>query len=324
MKNAITRTLIILLLTAVSVAKGQESFPLAPPEAEWYYEYQQMTDQGYVKISIVCDTLIDGYRCQKLQKFRSGYSHPNGLHSGTFGYEYISRMNDSVLIYRNGGFHKLFDFGAEVGDSWTVVGMEGVCEEDYGTVRVVDKGIEVVNGVPLKYVTIKDDIDSYWGFSPTLQGAPSSTIKVVERIGPIGSYLLPEQKCWFDDAEGGPLRCYIDDELGELHYSSLNPERNCDYINENYQCVDQHNGNAISIVLTPNPTQDKVSIKIDSLDEHETYSLELVGIDGRLVIQKTSVSDDVTLDLSDLPSGVYVLNVKGNRVLHRQTLIKTE
>ena len=38
----------------------------------------------------------------------------------------------------------------------------------------------------------------------------------------------------------------------------------------------------------------------------------------------TISGNNATLDMGDLPSGVYVLNVKGNRVLHRQTIVKTE
>ena len=79
-----------------------------------------------------------------------------------------------------------------------------------------------------------------------------------------------------------------------------------------------------SVEVFPNPTQDKVSIKIDSLDEHVTYSLELIGIDGRVVMKETISGNNATLDMGDLPSGVYVLSVKGNRVLHRQTIVKTE
>ncbi|MBR4147493.1 MAG: T9SS type A sorting domain-containing protein, partial [Bacteroidales bacterium] len=52
--------------------------------------------------------------------------------------------------------------------------------------------------------------------------------------------------------------------------------------------------------------------------------IELTGADGRVIMQTTALGNNVTLDLDNLSPGIYVLSVKGNSFLHRQTVIKTE
>ena len=326
MKNTITKAFIVLLLAITGVAKAQ-TFEFAPLGTEWFYETQSMFSSGYIRMEAVKDTVVDGQDCIKLAREEYWHDHQlGGLHGGPRSPLFIAQKDDSVMVYQNGIFLKLFDFGAETGDTWVVPGQEGVCPENYGTVVVIDKGIETINGNPLRYVTVKDLPDSYWGFGNAMHGSLSEAVKIVERIGPIGSYFLPEQRCQFDYAEGGPLRCYIDDELGELHYSTLYPDRNCDYISDTYQSVDESES-SYGLKLFPNPTTDKLTINIEPAVEPETSSpvhIELTGADGRVIMQTTALGNNVTLDMDDLSPGIYVLSVKGNAFLHRQTIIKTE
>lgn len=323
-KNIMTHSLknvfffLLITLAPAGITKAQTS-KFAPLGAEWYYDYQEIMNQGYVKITVVSDTIIDGHVCQKLQKTRFGYGYYSGLYTHIIGYEYITQINDSIMIYRD-GFHKLFDFGAEVGDAWIVLGQNGLCEEDFGRVRVVGKGIETYNGLDLIYIQLVDETSSYWGFSPTLFGEPSDTIKVVEQIGPIGSYLLPEQKCLFDYAEGGPLRCYSDDELGELHLAGLHPERNCDYINETYQIVSEQNI-LDKVSVSPNPCKNKINVRFDvaNLDNCE---ITIFNVLGMMVYHGSfdRIASEITMD--GHPSGLYCLTIKCGCRVYSKTFIK--
>ena len=81
------------------------------------------------------------------------------------------------------------------------------------------------------------------------------------------------------------------------------------------------------VKVFPNPTSDKVFVNIEPAVEPETSSpvhVELTGADGRIVMQRTLLGNNVTLDMDNLSPGIYVLSVKGNSFLHRQTIIKTE
>lgn len=139
----------------------------------------------------------------------------------TIGNEYVTQANDSVKIYRYGEFRLLFDFGAAVGDAWTIYGSNNICPQLYGTVHVVEVGTDTIAGEVLKYVKILDEQESSWGYCPYPEpfGEPTRPIKIVEKIGPIGSYLLPSQRCMWDISEGGSLRCYIDDDFGYHNFS---------------------------------------------------------------------------------------------------------
>lgn len=302
--------IIILLLFLVSdynTILAQQSY-FAPIGAIWYYETQNMYSTGYIKMEVEKDTVINGFSCIKVtRKARWHDLLFDELKESPLPALFLAQINDSVIVLNNGTFYKLFDFGAEIGDTWTVIGREGLCEEDFGTVNVVDKGIEVINGTPLRYVTIQDDTYSYWGYGNTLYGNPSAAIKVVERIGPVGSYLLPEQKCLYDEAEGGPLRCYIDDELGELHLSSLYPERNCDYISEAYQSVgDDNTESALATVRTMANGLLHVEFSETLMGAKQIHIIDLMG---KVIYLTETIDTMLDIDFSGMPSGVYFVTV---------------
>ncbi len=302
----------LLMMAVFSTAKAQ-SVEFAPVGAEWYYGYQEIMETGYIKITAVNDTVIDSQPCVKLEKTRTGYGYYNGWFSRIIGYEYLTVSDDSVGLYRNGAFHKLFDFGAEIGDTWTVPGLIDICEESHGTVTVVDKGSELVNNISLRYLRIVDDINSYWGYSHYMHGEAQDTIKVFERIGPVGSYLLPMQKCEFDSGESGVLRCYSDNETGYFNFHTNYSDINCDYINEQYQSVDEKVGERTEI--RPNPTCGIFTITGSNLIQAKIYNTL-----GQYITAYTGNSSTITIDINKLPSGIYFVNItddKGRRCVKK-------
>ena len=95
----------------------------------------------------------------------------------------------------------------------------------------------------------------------------------------------------------------------------------CDFV---ITTIGENETNNGQVLLYPNPIQNKVSVKIESPVESESYNFELVDINGCIVMRKTAYGNNVTLDMDNLSPGIYVLSVKGNSFLHRQTVIKTE
>lgn len=317
MKQIITRLIVILLLAVAGTAKAQ-GINFAPIGAEWYYETQTMFTKGYIKMMAEKDTVIDGHACLKLA--REEYWHNlefGGLYGGPRPPLFLSQENDSVMVYQNGVFKLLFDFGAEINDTLTVAGREGRCPEDFGILRVVDKGIDTVNGLHLRYITVKDLPDSYWGYGGSIYGTLSGAVKIVERIGPRG-YMLPEQRCVFDDGEGGPLRCYIDDDLGELHFSTLHPERYCDYISETYQSVDETALNH-KLSVFPNPCTEKLCLNFGGMSNCEIMVFDYAG----KMVLRCSVNDKETeLDLGELPAGLYCVTANDGYKVSTNRVVK--
>ena len=298
------KPLLFLMLLLASMAKAQ-SFEFAPIGAEWYYETQGMFSRGYIKMVAEKDTVIDGYDCIKLAREEHWHNLEfGGLFSAPLPPLFLSQVGDTVTLYWNGAFYKLFDFGAEIGDTWNVAGSPGVCPEDYGTVVVVDKGVDTINGIPLRFVTTKDLPDSYWGFGGSMHGTLSGAVKIVERIGPMG-YMLPEQRCEFDNTEGGPLRCYIDDEVGELHFSTYFPDRYCDYISDTYQSVDNLEAND-RVSVFPNPCTEKLHLFFNEVSIHQ---ITVFDNTGRTVQGCNVKGKEAELNLGALTPGLYCVTV---------------
>ena len=302
MKRLFTTIAIIMLALAATA----QSSGFAPIGSEWYYEYQDMYRRGYVHIEAVSDTLIDDVKCTKLVKTVHGYDGflNHGLFSIFIGNEYVTQVNDSVRIYRNGDFHLLFDFGASVGDTWTLIG-DNTCEQSYGLAHVVAVGTDTISGNVLKYVMILDEQESSWGYCPTMGpfGEPLYPVKIVEKIGPIESYMLPNQRCMFDESEGGSLRCYIDDDLG---YNNFSPHHiNCGYINDQYQSIDDLNV-CSPLFVWPNPCSNNIHVVL----ENDTYSsVCLYDILGNKVYQSANIGKSLDIDMSTFHQGLYLLKV---------------
>ena len=119
---------------------------------------------------------------------------------------------------------------------------------------------------------------------------------VIERIGPIGVYLFPEDHWTFDANEGGYLRCYSDTEIGHVSYYW----NNCDYINPQYQNLPEEN-NTQTISIYPNPAKGRAVI-----EGLETSEVQFYNALGQMV---KTVRDTNEIDLSGLVEGVYLLRL---------------
>ena len=84
------------------------------------------------------------------------------------------------------------------------------------------------------------------------------------------------------------------------------------------------NGNC-PLNLFPNPTNNNIIITLGLFaGDSDLFTVELSSISGKIVLNESFRGNSTVLDMEDLPSGIYVLSVKGNAFLHRQTIIKTE
>jgi hypothetical protein len=78
------------------------------------------------------------------------------------------------------------------------------------------------------------------------------------------------------------------------------------------------------IVISPNPVYDNSNLKIES-NESITVELTLVDLAGKVVLNETVNITGVfnkIIDLSDHPSGTYILNVNTDKGLVTKKIIK--
>ena len=315
--TTIVRTTIILLLLAGGITIGKaQTHEFAPIGAEWYYSFQGHWIEGYVRIVSTTDTIINGINCRKLEKRRHSYSYEFEVYYEWYlGSEFVAQMGDSILLYRNSRFYTLFDFDAKVGDTWIIPGTIEDCDESYGITHVVGTGVEEIEGQSLKYVLVLDDPESSWGYGNSLMHVSNpDTIKIMECVGPIGSYLFPEQRCDFDYTEGGPLRCYSDDEIGLISYYN----GNCDYINPAFQSCEEDSDKGLTVF--PNPFQDQFTIHCD--DETVQW-VRVYDALGQLVLEKEWTENVTQINLSGYAPGVYHILLGGEQ-RYQSRIIRTQ
>lgn len=72
--------------------------------------------------------------------------------------------------------------------------------------------------------------------------------------------------------------------------------------------------------LYPNPSIDVVSVKLNSIIESQV-EYTLLSIDGK-VIQSGAFSNETTLNLESISSGVYLIVIKQDQIYYQQKLIK--
>ncbi|MCR5660357.1 MAG: T9SS type A sorting domain-containing protein [Bacteroidales bacterium] len=313
LKNRRSESLLLILLTIIGVAEAQ-TYEFAPIGAEWFNKKQELFTQGYVKIQVTNDTIIDDYKCSVLniEEFGFDFFFQQPYHFEV-GKEYIMQYKDSVMIYRKGHFYKLFDFGAEIGTSWIVPG-DSSCEEEEGRVSIVGKGSEIINGVELRYILLIDDLNSSWGFGNGMVGEPADTIKVLECIGPIESSIFPRQKCLFDNDKYGTIRCYSDDFI-YVNYSW--PSVNCDFICDGYVDLSENYDN-VTWNIFPNPTKDDVTVIIST---NTPFIIELYDNTGRKIRSFNEKTSFITIPLNNVPSGLYYLTCNvGTTILSTKIL----
>lgn len=313
MKHIIT-TLSLLLLLAMAgkaTAQGYQSISkdFAPLGAEWYFDYHCFWQEGYICIASIQDTIINGINCHKLEKTRHVHNYLTQEDNEYFlGTEYLYLQDDSVMIYRDGRFWKLFDFGAEIGDSWNVPYTYGTNSDPMGTVEVVGTGEDYYNGAFLRFIELEDAENSSWGFGYHSVGP----VRVFERIGAVNSYLFPENLTIPDSNEGGLPRCYLDNELGTIHF---NNNQECDFVYT--QLSDIPDDNEVSIY--PNPTRGEIHLQFPV---REDFYVEVFDTKGTLVEKSLGHNGNAVINLESFPVGLYIIKFQSISLINYFAICK--
>lgn len=305
--------LFLLLLAAASVTKAQTSM-LAPIGAEWYYETSKMFSSGYIRMIVERDTIIDNNNCIKILREKQWYDKElDETYSVALSPVFLSQNGNSVMFYDNEQFYKLYDFGANIGDSLLILGMPDFCASNVCKVFITDKGSETIGGVSLRYIDVKDAEDSDWGWSGTIAGGGQEIpiIRIYERIGAVGSYFFPEQRCTFDYSEGGIFRCYEDDEIGHLNYSF--PLVECDFIGHNTALDENKDKECVKVF--PNPCQETIYVNIEKMDD-DNCIIELYDVCGNRVYSNNVEENLLEINVESFAKGLYVLKLttRENRI----------
>lgn len=281
------RTLIILILLPIKLFAQN----WAPAGAQWQYSYYGFFP-GYVDIAYTGDTLIEGQAAKILTKTYHGLGWNQSITSETFGYEYTYEESGVVYLRYQNQWDTLYYFNGQVGDSWRMARqpLTNVVPPN-SRLKVLATGTKEINSLTLKYVKV-EFVDPQ--FNPLF-----FEDTIIENIGLIGSYFLPYDM--FDGAvdgnEGGPFRCYADNNFATYKpsYSEV-----CDYIMGTPELTAN-----VSFQVYPNPVSDWIQIPLNYVNEYMNYSI--YSSEGKKV-QRGQTAEQI--EVFNLPAGSYTLLIE--------------
>jgi hypothetical protein len=80
--------------------------------------------------------------------------------------------------------------------------------------------------------------------------------------------------------------------------------------------------NKDNINIYPNPTTG--IIKVNSLNSLDIYDLNIININGEVVVSEKNQREPIILDLSHLPNGIYILKALTNNGLFTKKIVKAK
>ena len=301
------------MLWAVALL-GQQ--PFAPLGAKWYVGYGTWDNRlaDFKVIEPLGDTIVNGLTLQKIGE-AGGNLPPDLLYQDSSRvYFWSSTVSELRLIY---------DFGVTTGDS---VGFKfDIPFPDNGVwegVVIKDTLLETISG-EIREITCELTFSD-----PSSWGVPIQ-YAYAERIGmsigestfiPQKSPLIPsDPRDIFIPIPGVPtpfLRCYQDDSVSyrSPFYATFG-NLPCDY----RQPVSIDPAEHAQLQLFPNPTTGLFTLTLPINTQAYPVHGRLFDLKGRVVKDFAFAGRDLTLDLSDVPVGLYGLEVyAGEELLGRE------
>lgn len=282
--------------------------------ATWHYTYSEFGYTGYKKVSHSGDTNMYGmswlrFEVSGLSQIRTGPG-PNDLiqdTTATWPDIFLATRNDSVFRLTSQGPFLLYDFNANVGDSWQYAPLDTTfgCP-DIPIATVTAKGTETIAGVSLDYFDISVPMDTLMiNGQPSYQISAASYLnqRIYPKLGALNySALFDSQPNLCDGSSfkivslpSHNLRCYSDNDLS-LNRSTNNQA--CDY----WSLLSNEELEIAKLDIFPNPSHGVIKLKTDL----EINSIALLDLNGR-TLRNYSINETEL----ELPSNnvLYLLQV---------------
>ncbi|HRG00688.1 MAG TPA: T9SS type A sorting domain-containing protein [Bacteroidia bacterium] len=282
----------------------------------WYYALPQPGD-GYAKFTYLYDTLVGSQMCNKIKTEYNGH----GMGGFVINYSgYIYTYTQNGIVFKNNGtlntpvYDTLYNFTGAIGTKWRCqlsgVGGGPSCSHSY--IEITDAGTTVIQGQTLNWRKIY--YKNYYFQGQVQQWIESGTDTLFERIGTrhqmefiTGSYCSDAT-----DITPMPFRCFSDYQIS-MQFSSVA----CDYVTgvNNLEKTEKY-------FSFNNPATDILFIKFD-FEPTIIQQIEIFDQLGKRVKQLSSSEKQVQMNVQDLPSGIYTLQLKlTNQLISRKLVIQ--
>ena len=217
------KRLLFLALFLLAKQINAQISEFAPIGGKWWYSFTWNGidfEPKYYYIESMNNTILFGQDCKHLES--------------SILYEFSQEKVADIYIYQNGDtifyaidslegeridttFNVLYNFNAEVGDSWDIhigdyTGIDHIlCSDDPDDYVIIDStNFELIEGLNLKKISYHtESVTSNWGFDGNAYELLGNTI-----------FMLPlSYGCFVKDPFPGYLNCYEDPNVGTLHFS---------------------------------------------------------------------------------------------------------
>ncbi len=265
-----------------------------PSHPEWYYEilnengtitYQYMYQAG--------DTIINDEPTHILVKINTLYD--KGLREEVT-HEYVFELNGKLYWWnkRSGLFTVLYDYEAEVGDSWNIfVGTE-ILTMHVDAVEEIE-----YEGRTYRMLRVSDPDDLFSG-------------NIVCGIGHLTSFFPERLMDKGDGVRVEGMRCYWNE--GELVFKY--GDEDCDaVISELHGIVEDGpstgSGTAGTFTVYPNPTNSILFVETRRATSLPDQTYRITNLMGQTVLSGNINADNQQINVSSLPQGMYFITFAG-------------
>ena len=269
-----------------------------PSHPEWYYEilnengtitYQYMYQAG--------DTIINDEQTHILVKINTLYD--KGLREEVT-HEYVFELNGKLYWWnkRLGLFTVLYDYEAEVGDSWNIfVGTE-ILTMHVDAVEEIE-----YEGRIYRMLRVSDADDIFSG-------------NIVCGIGHLTSFFPERLMDKGDGVRVEGMRCYWNE--GELVFKY--GDEDCDAVISELHGIEEDGPSTGSMTFTvyPNPTNGIIAIQHSSLTTSNAshFSIHhsefrITNLMGQILLTGQITDETQQIDVSSLPQGMYFITFAG-------------
>lgn len=279
------KTILLSISLLISVFSQAQNW--CPSGAQWIYSTGSVIENGTANVFYQKDTFINGINCKKLEVREDIFAYR------TYN-EYTYAQGDTVFFLYDSIFWPTYFFNAAIGD--TIVHRNTYPTADCDTFWnfVVDSTATVViNGDSLRYYRM-NRVDN------TL--VHPQRLEVMEKFGVLKGFLKPWTSCLFyEEVTIYGVNCYQDDSFGS--YDRI-PHIPCKIITGIDGIEDK-----LNFLVYPNPATNQLNISIDG---HTITKYQVMDYPGKVVIDNQLNSSDLSIDVSSLAQGVYLIKLELN------------
>ncbi len=280
-------------------------------DAIWHYNIDAGgLFQGFSRYDYTRDSLIQGHNCQlidksqhRVQNFGGIYSHSDHQMETNFTYT----NGDTVFWLVENEFKVLYNFGAQIGDTWSIANADVATDCLEAIVEVDSIGTILMNGQNLRWIKFHTQDNSSYLYSG----------KAVEKFGLFEmNYYSPHAlfPVKTDCTEGtvidfffNQFTCYEDASFNLYNVTS----QDCEYKSQlsTNNLMPQENG--INFYVD----QTNKSLRLDTKEISANIDCYVVNNMGQIVIKSVKLfkySNSESINASQLKSGIYFLIINSD------------